>query len=224
MPPQRSWVANTLRRPMAAGAPAVPATTPVDSAGRAVLLVIPRPPGTPCNGSNIAALLDVSPDTTGRTIRNGGSMVRLYMKSRQTDTPTAAAAKASISTASAYRIEQDPRMPSQKKVPRERRRPDPLAGIFDEQIVPLLEATPALRPVALYEEPMRRHPEPGPGIRRTLERRVRAGRSRTRAMGSSPRPRPIARARASASGFSRRYSATRHYHENRLLDDGFSWC
>lgn len=99
------------------------------------------------------------------------------MKSRQTDTPTAAAAKASISTASAYRIEQDPRMPSQKKAPRERRRPDPLAGIFDEEIVPLLEATPGLRPVALYEELMRAHPELGPGIRRTLERRVRTWRA-----------------------------------------------
>ena len=34
--------------------------------------------------------------------------MRLYMKFRQTDTPAVAAAKASISTATAYRIEQDP--------------------------------------------------------------------------------------------------------------------
>lgn len=99
------------------------------------------------------------------------------MNFRRTATPNAAAAKASISPASAYRIEHDPRLPSQKKVPRERRRPDPLAGIFDEQIVPLLQATPGLRPVALYEELMRRHPELDPGIRRTLERRVRAWRA-----------------------------------------------
>jgi len=99
------------------------------------------------------------------------------MKFRRTDTPNAAAAKASISPASAYRIEHDTRMPSQKKAPRERRRPDPLAGIFDEQIVPLLEQSPGIRPVALYEELMRRHPELGPGIRRTLERRVRAWRA-----------------------------------------------
>jgi hypothetical protein len=37
--------------------------------------------------------------------------------------------------ATAYRIEQDLRLPSQKKVPRERRRPDPLAEIFDAEIV-----------------------------------------------------------------------------------------
>jgi len=99
------------------------------------------------------------------------------MNFRRTATPNAAAAKASMSPASAYRIEQDPRLPSQKKAPRERRRPDPLAGIFDEQIVPLLQASPGLRPVALYEELIRRHPELGPGIRRTLERRVRAWRA-----------------------------------------------
>ena len=36
-----------------------------------------------------------------------------------------AAAQAGISVASAYRMEHDPRLPSVKKVPRERRRPDP---------------------------------------------------------------------------------------------------
>ena len=44
------------------------------------------------------------------------------MKSRQTNVPTLAAAKAGFSTATAYRIEADPRLPSQKKKPRGRRR------------------------------------------------------------------------------------------------------
>ena len=39
--------------------------------------------------------------------------------------------------------------------------------------MPLLEASPGLRAVALHEEMMRRHPELHPGVRRTLERRVR---------------------------------------------------
>ena len=39
--------------------------------------------------------------------------------------------------------------------------------------MPLLEASPGLRAVALYEEMMRRHPELHHGVRRTLERRVR---------------------------------------------------
>ena len=54
---------------------------------------------------------------------------RLYMKSRHTNVPAIAAAKAGFSTATAYRIEADPRLPSQKQNPRERRRPDSLAGI-----------------------------------------------------------------------------------------------
>ena len=58
------------------------------------------------------------------------------MTFRRNDSIPLAAAKASISTASGYRIEQDPRRPSQKKIPRGRRRPDPLAGIFDEEVVP----------------------------------------------------------------------------------------
>lgn len=103
--------------------------------------------------------------------------MRLYMKLRQTHSTSVAAAKASISVSTAYRIEKDPRLPTQKKAPRDRRRPDPLAGIFTEEIVPLLKAAPGIRPVALFEEMMRRHPELGAGVRRTLERRIRAWRA-----------------------------------------------
>ena len=48
------------------------------------------------------------------------------MSFRQTEPPVIAAAKAGFSAATAYRIEQDPRLPSQKKAPRDRRRRDPL--------------------------------------------------------------------------------------------------
>ena len=99
------------------------------------------------------------------------------MKLRQSHTPTVAAAKAAISTATAYRIESDPRLPSQKKKPRSRRRPDPLSPIFETEIVPLLEAAPGIRPVAVFQEMMQRHPELGDGIRRTLERRIRSWRA-----------------------------------------------
>ena len=92
---------------------------------------------------------------------------------RKKDRPALAAARAGFSTATAYRIEADPGRLSEKGKPRGRRRPDPLAGIFEEEIVPLLEASPGLRAVALYEEMMRRHPDLHPGVRRTLERRVR---------------------------------------------------
>lgn len=99
------------------------------------------------------------------------------MKFRQTDTVPIAAAKSGFSSSSAYRIEKDRRLPSQRKVRRERRRPDPLADVWQSEIVPILAATPGLRPVAIFEEVLRRHPELGAGVRRTLERRIRAWRA-----------------------------------------------
>jgi hypothetical protein len=56
--------------------------------------------------------------------------MRLYMSFRPTtDTVDIAAAKAGLSRATGYRIEADPRLPSQKKARRGRRRPDPLAEV-----------------------------------------------------------------------------------------------
>src|SRR5262245_61832714 len=90
--------------------------------------------------------------------------LRLYMKARLTDSPPVAAARAGISTASAYRIEQDPRLPSQKALPRGRRRPDPLIDVFDAEVVPMLQAAPGLRPIGILEELQRRHPQLPPSI------------------------------------------------------------
>ena len=103
--------------------------------------------------------------------------MRLYMTYRKTLNPQAAAARAGFSTASAYRIESDPRPPSQKKDPRERRRPDPLAPWWEQEIVPILKAAPGVRSIGVFEELRRRHPEVHPNIRRTFERRVRAWRA-----------------------------------------------
>lgn len=99
------------------------------------------------------------------------------MTNRHTDDTTVAAAKAGFSTATGYRIEADPRLPSQKKVPRGRRRPDPLVDIWDSAILPILKASPGIRAIAVVGEIRRRHPEISPGIRRTLERRMRAWRA-----------------------------------------------
>jgi hypothetical protein len=82
-----------------------------------------------------------------------------------------------MSLRTAYRIEEDPRLPSQKPLPRGRRRPDPLVAIFDSEIVPMLEVAPALRPIAIFEEMGRRHPELPEGVRRTMERRIRQWRA-----------------------------------------------
>lgn len=99
------------------------------------------------------------------------------MKHRLTDGPPTAAARAGFSVATAYRIEQDPRLPSQKKPPRGRRRPDPLAEIFDAEVVPLLQCAPGIRPIAVLEAMLRRHPGLPRAVRRTLERRIRAWRA-----------------------------------------------
>jgi hypothetical protein len=103
--------------------------------------------------------------------------MRLYMSYRQTLSPEAAAAKVGFSTATAYRIESDPRLPSQKKAPRGRRRPDPLASHWDTEIVPILMAAPGVRVIGVLEELRRRHPDLNMNIRRTLERRISAWRA-----------------------------------------------
>ncbi len=99
--------------------------------------------------------------------------MRLYMKSRLTESMPVAAAQAAMSLATAYRIENDTRLPSQKALPRGRRRPDPLVDIFDPEVVPMLLAAPGLRPIAIFEEMQRRHPQLPECVRRTLERRIR---------------------------------------------------
>jgi len=103
--------------------------------------------------------------------------VRLFMSLKQTHSVPVSAAKAGFSPATGYRIQNDPTLPSQKKPQRGRRRPDPLGEIFEAEVIPLLEASPGLRSVAIFEEIMRRHPELGTGIRRTLERRIRTWRA-----------------------------------------------
>ena len=89
-----------------------------------------------------------------------------------------AAARAGISAATAYRIESDPRLPSQKSAARGRRRADPLADIFDAEVVPMLlgragrcgrwrsSRNDAAAPPELAER-----------VRRTLERRIRVWRA-----------------------------------------------
>jgi hypothetical protein len=88
-----------------------------------------------------------------------------------------AAAKAGVSERTGRRIEGDPRLPSQKAAERPRRRQvaDPLGGLWQSDILPLLSSRPGVRPVTVLEEMQRRHPDRDwDRLRRTLERRVRA--------------------------------------------------
>ena len=99
------------------------------------------------------------------------------MSYRQTLSPEAAAAKAGFSTSTAYRIEDDPRLPSQKKAPRGRRRPDPLEPFWEGDVVPMLKAAPVIRVIGVLDELCKRHPGLNRNIRRTLERRINVWRA-----------------------------------------------
>ena len=99
------------------------------------------------------------------------------MSYRRTLSVEAATAKAGFSTASGYRIEADPRLPSAKTEPRGRRRPDPLEPYRDAEVAPILKAAPGIRVIGVLEELRRRHPDLNPNIRRTLERRILAWRA-----------------------------------------------
>ena len=99
------------------------------------------------------------------------------MRYRKTLSVEAAAARAGFSTASGYRTEADPRLPSAKAEPRGRRRPDPLEPYWNAEVAPILKASPAIRVIGVLEELRRRHPDLNPNIRRTLERRILAWRA-----------------------------------------------
>src|SRR4051794_23447918 len=101
------------------------------------------------------------------------------MTSRHHHPQRAAAAASGISERTGRRIERDPRPPSQKAAERPRRRQtvDPLDGLWQSDVLPLLLSRPGLRPVTLLEEMQLRHPgRDWDRLRRTLERRVRTWR------------------------------------------------
>jgi hypothetical protein len=82
-----------------------------------------------------------------------------------------------FSPAAAYRLDKDPRLPSQSQTPCGRRRAEPLAYVWNGEVVAMLEAETGLRPIAIYDVLLLRHAHLNWGLRRTLERRIRAWRA-----------------------------------------------
>jgi hypothetical protein len=77
--------------------------------------------------------------------------IALYMSKRRAGSrQEVAAAAAGISVSSAHRIDSGRLQPKAAK-PRGRRRPDPLAEVWDPLLRPLLERHPALTPTTLLE-------------------------------------------------------------------------
>jgi transposase InsO family protein len=86
-----------------------------------------------------------------------------------------AAAKAGISERSGRRIDRDPTLPSQRKKPRVyRTRANPFEGIWEAEIVPLVQSMPSLQAITILRELQRRHPGRFPDSQlRTLQRHIR---------------------------------------------------
>ncbi|MGE0853097.1 MAG: hypothetical protein AB7O44_26375, partial [Hyphomicrobiaceae bacterium] len=101
---------------------------------------------------------------------------KLYMNVRRTHSRETAAAKAGFGTSTGGRLDADPRMPSQKRTPRACRCPDPLAEYWESEIVPMLLASPGLRPISVLREMQRRHTGFSDDLRRTLAHVRRPGR------------------------------------------------
>lgn len=107
--------------------------------------------------------------------RIGDHQVNSYKKLRTKHGQEVAAAKVGISVRSARRIDDAQALPSQREPRAWRTRPDPFRGVWESEIVPMLEAAPGLTAMTLLEELQRRYPgQFEVALLRTLQRRVRA--------------------------------------------------
>ncbi len=101
--------------------------------------------------------------------------VELYMEARtKGHTQNVAAAKAGISERSGRNIERGRRVNAQGRKRSWRTRPDPLEGIWERELMPMLERTPALTAITLLEYLQSQYPTDYPdNVLRTLQRRVK---------------------------------------------------
>jgi hypothetical protein len=95
---------------------------------------------------------------SGRRVND--RQVRLYMALRKDgSTQATAAAKAGFGERTARRIDKDPVLPSQKRLPRRyRTRSDPFETVWEQDLVPLLRRMPEIRATTLLEELQRLYP------------------------------------------------------------------
>jgi transposase InsO family protein len=104
--------------------------------------------------------------------------VQKFKQHRNTLSQVAAAAKSGISERSARRIEGADALPSQRPERSWRTRDDPLAKVWEPEVVPLLRVDAQLNAVTLLEELQRRYPgDYDQGVLRTLQRRMRQWRA-----------------------------------------------
>jgi len=104
--------------------------------------------------------------------------VNEYKRYRLVSSQETAAAKAGMSVRTARRVERATALPSQRGPRTWRTREDPLAAVWESEVVPLLERDAQLNAMTLLEELQRRHPGQYPhAVLRTLQRRLRQWRA-----------------------------------------------
>ena len=99
--------------------------------------------------------------------------IALYVSKRRVcSRQEVAAAAAGISVSSAHRIDAGRLQPNAAN-PCTRRRPDPLAAVWEPLLLPLLERHPALTPTTLLEHLQeQKSDQDWTSVKRTLQRRV----------------------------------------------------
>jgi hypothetical protein len=112
--------------------------------------------------------------------------VQLYMTARESGcSQTTAAAKAGLSERSGRRIEQGQHQQKSQRPHDWRTRADTLAGVWQTELLPMLERQPQLQAMTLFEYLQEHYPEQyPPSILRTLQRRVR----QWKATAGAPKP------------------------------------
>lgn len=95
------------------------------------------------------------------------------MKARERgDTQVDAAALAQISRRSGQRIEAGDYQPNRGRARDWRTKPDPLAGVWENELEPMLRREPRLKPTTLFEYLQDHYPGQYPKVLRTVQRRV----------------------------------------------------
>ena len=102
--------------------------------------------------------------------------IKLYMEARRAGkTQKTAAAMAGMSERSGRRIEKGELQPKGRCRRYWRTHPDFFAGIWDREVVPILEKTPGIKAVTLFRKLQKDHPGEYPDKKlRTFQRRVRS--------------------------------------------------
>ena len=99
--------------------------------------------------------------------------VQVYMRAREEGcTQQASAAIAGFSERSGRRIEKGEHQPKYGQEREWRTRPDPLAGVWESELEPMLKREPRLEPTTLYEYLINKYPGQYEQTLRTLQRRV----------------------------------------------------